>query len=143
MATPDKDGFTLVKGGRQSKKQRADLSPLLHSSPGASSAGPINTPARPKPFTYKNSVLIILNDVNPKFNSVIKLMSELRQFHLSLRVLKVQELKNNRPLVIGDTPRDVAILKSDNKMKACLGQNVSASLPKSYKLLKQHQTLSW
>ena len=53
-------------------------------------------------------------------------MSELRQFHLSLRVSKVQELKNNRLLVIGDTPLDVAILQSDNKMKSCLGQNVSS-----------------
>ena len=63
-------------------------------------------------------------------------MSELRQFHPSLRVSKVQELKNNRFLVIGDTPRDVAILQSDNKMKACLGQNVSASLPKAYQTAK-------
>ena len=63
-------------------------------------------------------------------------MSELRQFHPSLRVSKVQELKNNRFLVIGDTPRDVAILQSDNKIKACLGQNVSASLPKAYQTAK-------
>ena len=125
MANPDKDGFTLVKGGRQSKKRKADRSPLLHSPPGASSsASPINNPARPRPSTYKNSFPINLNDVDPKFNSVVKLMSELRQFHPSLRVSKVQELKNNRFLVIGDTPRDVAILQSDNKMKACLYQNV-------------------
>ena len=134
MANPDKDGFTLVKGGRQSKKRKADGSPLLHSPTGASSA--INTPACPRPSTYKNSVPIILSDVDPKFNSVVKLMSELRQFHPSLRVSKVQELKNNRFLVIGDTPRDVAILQSDNKMKACLGQNVSASLPKAYQTAK-------
>ena len=121
MATPDKDGFTLVKGGRHSKKQKADGSP---SPPGASSASPINTPASPKPSTYENSVPIVLNDVDPKFNSVIRLMSDMRQFHLSLRVSKVRELKSNRFLVIGDTPRDNAILQSDNKMKVCLGQNV-------------------
>ena len=86
MTNPDKDGFTLVKGGRQSKKQKADGSPLLHSPPGASSASPINTPAHPRPSTYKNSIPIILSDVDPKFNSVVKLMSELRQFHPSLRV---------------------------------------------------------
>ena len=138
MAKPDKDGFTLVKGGRQSKKRKADGSPLLHSPPGASSASPItiNTPARPRPSTHKNSIPIILSDVDPKFNSVVKLMSELRQFHPSLRVSKVQELKNNRFLVIGDTPRDFAILQSDNKMKVCLGQNVSASLPKAYQTAK-------
>ena len=136
MANPDKDGFTLVKGGRQSKKRKADGSPLLHSPPGTSSASPINTPARPRPSTHKNSVPIIRSDVDPKFNSAVKLMSELRQFHPSLRVSKVQELKNNRFLVIGDTPRDVAILQSDNKMKACLGQNVLASLPKAYQTAK-------
>ena len=96
MATPDKDGFTLVKGGRKSKKRKADGFPLPHSPPGASSASPINTPALSKPSTYKNSVPIILKDVDPKFNSVIKLMSELRHFHPSRRVSKVQELKNNR-----------------------------------------------
>ena len=131
MATQDKDGFTLVKGGRQSKKQKADRPLLLHFPPGASSASPINTPSHPKPSTYKNSIPNILNDVNPKFNSVIKLMSELRQFHPSLRVSKVQELKNNGFLVIGDTRRDVAIFQSDHKLKACLGQNVLASLPKA------------
>ena len=129
----DGDAFiTLVKGGRQSKKRKADGSLLPHSPTGASSASRISTPARPRPSTYKNSVPIILSDVDPKFNSVVKLMSELRQFHPSLRVSKVQELKNNRLPVIGDTPRDVAILQSDNKMKACLGQNVSASLHKAY-----------
>ena len=97
MANPDKDGFTLVKKGRQSKKRKADGSPLLHSPPGASSASPINTPARPRPSTHKNSVPIILSDVDPKFNSVVKLMSELRQFHPSLRISKVQELKNKTP----------------------------------------------
>ena len=137
MANPDKDGCTFVKGGRQNKKRKADGSPLLHSPPGAGSACPINTPARPRPSAYKNSVPIILSDVDSKFNSVVKLMSELRQFHPSLRVSKVQELKNNRFLVIGDTPRDVAILQSDNKMKACLGQNVSASLPKAYQTTKR------
>ena len=63
-------------------------------------------------------------------------MSELRQFHPNLRVSKVQELKNNRFLVIGDTPRDVAILQNDNKIKTCLSQNVSVSLPKAYQIAK-------
>ena len=130
MATPDKDGFN--KGGRQSKKRKADGSPLPHSPPGAIPASPFNTPAHPKPPTHKNSAPITLNDVDHKFNSVIKLMSQLRQLHPSLRVSKVQELKNNRPLVIGDTPRDAAILQSYNKMKACLGQNVSTSSLKAY-----------
>ena len=63
-------------------------------------------------------------------------MSELRQFHQSLRASKVQELKNNRFLVIGEIPRDVAILQSGNKMKTCLGQNVSVSLPNASENVK-------
>ena len=63
-------------------------------------------------------------------------MRELRQFHPSLRVLKVQKPKNNRFLVTGDTPQDVAILQSDRKMKTSLGQNVLASLPKAYQTAK-------
>ena len=79
-------------------------------------------PVQDPPSTHKNSVPIILSDVDPKFNSVVKLMSELRQFHPSLRVSKFQELKNNRFLVTGDTPRDVAILQSE--------QNEGLSRPK-------------
>ena len=93
MANPDKDGFTLVKGGRQSKKRKTDGSPLLHSPLGASSASPSNTPAHPRPSTYRNSAPIILSDVDPKCSSVVQLMSELRQFHPGLRVSKVQERK--------------------------------------------------
>ena len=93
MATEDKGGFTLVKGGRQSKKRKADRALLLHSPSGASSASPINTPACTKSSTYKNIIPNILSDVDPKFNSVVKLMSELRQFHRSFRVSKVQNSK--------------------------------------------------
>ena len=139
MANPDKDGFTFVKGGRESKKRKADGSLLLHSPPRASSASPINTPACLRPSTYKNSVPIILSDVDPKFNSVVKLMSELRQFHPSLRVSKVQELKNNRFLVIGDTPRDVAIIcgKSHHQKDALTERKSSQNAPtvKGYMLL--------
>ena len=48
------------------------------------------------------------------------------------KVAKVLEKKNNSFLIIGDTPRDVAILQSETKMKAGLGQNVKISLPKGY-----------
>ena len=40
------------------------------------------------------------------------------------------------PPRVGDTPRDVAIRQSDNEMKACLGQNVSASLLEAYQTAK-------
>ena len=123
----DEDGFTLVKGGRQAKKQKAEGSPQLNSPPGASTASPTSTPARPQPSSIKNVIPVILSDVDPKFSTKVKLMSELKQFHI--KVSKVLEKKNNSFLIIGDTPRDVAILQSENKMKACLGQNVKISLP--------------
>ena len=40
------------------------------------------------------------------------------------------------------TPQDVSILQSDNNMKACLGQNVSASLPKAYQFYQTAKTVS-
>ena len=49
--------------------------------------------------------------------------------------------KNNSFLIIGDTPRDVAILQSETKMKACLGQNVKISLPKAYQSSQPKKSL--
>ena len=68
-------------------------------------------------------------------------MSKLKQFHPDLKVSKVLEKKNNSFLIIGDTPRDVAILQRENKMKACLGQNVKISLPKAYQTSKPKKSL--
>ena len=70
----DEDGFTLVKGGRQNKKQKAEGSPLLYLPPGSSSAGPSDTPARPNPFSVKNTIPVILRDVDSKFNNKVKLI---------------------------------------------------------------------
>ena len=128
----DEDGFTLVKGGRQAKKRKAEWPPQLNSPPGASTASPTSTPARPQPSPIKNVIPVILSDVDPKFSTKVKLMRELKQFHPHIKVSKVLEKKNNSFLIIGDTPRDVAIPQSENKMKACLGQNVKISLPKAY-----------
>ena len=89
----DEDGFTQVKGGRQAKKQKAEGSPQLSSPPGASTASPSSTPARPKPSSIKNVIPVILSDVDPKFSSKVKLMSELKQFHPNIKVSKVLERK--------------------------------------------------
>ena len=106
----DEDGFTLVKGGRQNKKRKAEGSPLLHSPPRASSANPSDTPARPNPSSFKNTIPVILSDVDPKFNNKVKLLSELKQFHPTVKVTKVLERKNDSFLLIRDTPRNVRIL---------------------------------
>ena len=89
----DDDGFTLVKGGRQAKKRKAEGSPQLNSPPGASKASPFSTPARPKPSAFRNVIQVILSDGDPKFRSNVKLMNELRQFHCNLKVSEVLEKK--------------------------------------------------
>ena len=136
----DEDGFTLVKEGRQAKKRKAEGSPKLNSPPGASTASPSNTPARPKPSSFKNIIPVIFSDVGPKFNSKVKLMSELKQFNPNIKVSKVLE-KNNGFLIIGDTPRDVGILQSESKMKTCQGQNVKISFPKAYQTAEPKKSL--
>ena len=137
----DEDGFTLAKGGRQAKKRKAEGSPQPNSPPGASTASPTSTPARPKPLSPKNVIPVILSDVDPKLCTKVKLTSELKQFHPHIKVSKVLEKKNNSFLIIGDTPRDVAILQSETKMKACLGQNVKISLPKAFQSSQPKKSL--
>ena len=98
----DEDGFTLVKGGRQAKKRKAEGSPQHNSPPGNSTASPTSTPARPKPSSFKNVIPVTLSDVDPKLCTKVKLMSELKQFHSHIKVSKVLEKKNNSFLIIGD-----------------------------------------
>ena len=137
----NEDGFTLIKGDRQVRKRKAERSSQLNLSPGASSASPSNTPARPKPFNFKNTIPAILSDIEPKFNSKVKLMSKLKQFHPNIKVPKVLERKNNSFLIIGGTPRVIGILQSESKMKACLGKKVKISLPKAYQTAKPKRSL--
>ena len=47
-------------------------------------------------------------------------MSGLRQYHPSLRVLQIKQVKNGW-IFIGDTPKDFAILQSETKMKQVFG----------------------
>ena len=68
----DEDGFTLVKGGRQAKKRKAERSPQPYSPPGVSIASPSNKQARPKFSSKKNTIPVILSKVDPKFNTKVK-----------------------------------------------------------------------
>ena len=144
MATPerDKEGFILVDRKKQ-KKRKAEHSPLLHTPPGSSSASSSRSPTRPKPssFDFPNQVPIIFRDADEKFKSVKQVMSELSQYHPELRVSRVKDLPNRGFLVVGNTPRDVVILQSESKMKACLGQNLTISLPKAYQNPTKSKTL--
>ena len=58
-------------------------------------------------------------------------MSELRQYHPSLRVFQIKQSQKGW-IFIGDTPKDFAILHSETKMKQVFGPKVKVSLPKSY-----------
>ena len=144
MATPerDKEGFTLVDRNRQ-KKRKAEHSPLLHTPPGSCSASSSGSPTRSKPsnFNYRNTVPVIFRDADPKFTSVKHVMSELSQFHPELRVSRVKNLPKQGFLIVGNTPRDVVILQSETKMKACSGKNLKISLPRAYQNKDKSKTL--
>ena len=80
---------------------------------------------------YKNKTPLIATGIDPKFNTPIKIMSELRQYHSNLRVFQIKQTKNGW-IFIGDTPKDFAILQSETKMQQVFGPKVKMSLPKSY-----------
>ena len=103
------------------KKRKASGSPSL------SLASQPTTP----PTNYKNKTPLIATGIDPKFNTPIKIMSELRQYHPNLRVLQIKQTKNGW-IFIGDTPKDFAILQSEPKMQQVFGKKVKMSLPKSY-----------
>ena len=68
-------------------------------------------------------------------------MSELKQFHPNIKVFKVFERRNNSFLIIRDTPREVGILQSESKMKACPGQKIRISLLIAFKTAKPKKSL--
>ena len=119
MATMD-----ITESGFQtpaSKKRKASGSPSLL---------PACQPATP-PTSYKNRTPLIATGIDPKFKTTIQIMSELRQYHPSLRVFQIRQSSNGW-IFIGDTPKDFAILQSETKMKQVFGPKVKVSLQKSY-----------
>ena len=68
-------------------------------------------------------------------------MSELSQYHPEFRVSRVKDLPNKGFFIIGNTPRNVLTLQSENKMKAYLGQNLKISLPEAYQIKEKRKTL--
>ena len=68
-------------------------------------------------------------------------MSELSQYHPELRVSRVKALPNQSFLIVGNTPQDIVILQSENKMKDCLGKNLKVTLPRAYQNQTKSKTL--
>ena len=64
-----------------SKKRKTSGSPSLP---------PASQPTRP-PSTYKNMTLLIATGIDPTFNTSIRIMSELRQYHPSLRIFQIKQ----------------------------------------------------
>ena len=104
-----------------SKKRKASEPPSL----------PPASQSTMTPTSYKNRTPLKVKGIDPKYNTQLRIMSELRQYHPSLRVLQLKQSKNGW-IFIGDTPRDFAILQSEPKMQQVFGKNVRVSLPKSY-----------
>ena len=69
--------------------------------------------------------------IDPKFDTPVRIMGELRQYHPILRVFQIKQSQKGW-IFIGDTPKNFAILQSETKMKQVLGSKVKVSLPKSY-----------
>ena len=74
-----------------------------------------------------NLVHIIISGVDPKFKTTLLVTSELKQHHPSFNCTKVKLFKNGNFLIVGDTPKDCAILQDESKMKAALGPNAKVS----------------
>ena len=119
MATMD-----ITESGFQtpaSKKRKASGSPSL----------PFASQPTTPPSNYKNRTPLIATGIDPKYNTAIRIMSELRQHHPSLRVYQIKQSPKGL-IFIGDTPKDFAILQSETTMQQVFGTNVKVSLPKSY-----------
>ena len=90
---------------RASKKTKASKS--LSLPPASQSTMP--------PTSYKNKTPLIVKGIDPKYNTQLRIMSKQRQNHPSLRVFQLKQSQNGW-IFIGDTPKDFAILQSEQKM---------------------------
>ena len=117
MATMDttESGFQTPA----SKKRKASGSPSL----------PPDSQPTMTLSSYKNRTPLIATGIDPRFKTPIQIISELRQYHPSLRVFQIRQSSKGW-IFIGD--KDFAILQSETKMKQVPGPKVKMSLPKSY-----------
>ena len=64
-------------------------------------------------------------------------MGVLKQYHPSLKILRIKELPKGNFVAISDSMQDIIILQNENKMKAVPGKNVKISLPKAFQTSKE------
>ena len=94
-----------------SKKRKASESPSL----------PPASQSNVTPASYKNRTPLIVKGIDSKYNTQLRIMSELRQYHTRLRVFQLKQSKNGW-IFIGDTHKDLAILQSKPKMQQVFGK---------------------
>ena len=80
-----------------------------------------------------NLVPIIISGVDPKFKTTLLVTSDQKLNHPSFNCTRVKLFKNDNFLIVGDTPKDCAILQYESKMKAAVGPNVKVSLPRAFR----------
>ena len=130
MATMD-----ITESGFQtpaSKKRKASESPSLP---------PASQPTTP-PSNYKNKTPLIATGIEPKFNTSIKIMSELKQYHPNLRVSQIKQTKNGW-IFIGDTPKDFTFLQSEPKMQQVFGKKLKCHSQSHTTLQTQKRKRFW
>ena len=123
-------GFSYSPSLRDSTQQKEKGKKRKRKASGSPSLPPASQPTT-QPTSYKNRTPLIATGIDPKFKTQIQIMSELRQYHPSLRVFQIRQSSKGW-IFIGDTPKDFAILQSETKMKQVFGPKVKVSLPKSY-----------
>ena len=104
-----------------SKKRKASGSPSLP---------PASQPTTP-PSNYKNKTPLIATGIDPKFNTPIKIMSELRQYHPNLKSFTNQADKKWLDFHRRYSQR-FRHPAEEPKMQQVFGKTVKMSLPKSY-----------
>ena len=99
------DEFTEVT--RKRKKRKATSSPTLPTLQRTrSSEQPPETPVRPKPSSFRNTIPVILSGIDEKFKTWRSVMGDSRQHHPSLKISQVKELAKGDLLVVGDSVQD-------------------------------------
>ena len=118
----DEDGVTLVKGNRQNKKRKAEGSPLFYWPLGVNTASPSKTPARPKPSFFKNTIPVILSDVDP--NSLRKTVGKASPILVALTSRSDSDvessnvsLKENKPDGVNPNSNDIDYYVRKNEGK--------------------------
>ena len=116
-----------------SKKRKASDSPSLP---------PASQPTLPLP-SYKNRTPLIATGINPKFNTQIRTMSELRQYNQNLKVFQIKQTKQTKNgwIFIGD-PKILPSCSANPKCNKLSGKLLRCHF-QSHTLWRRHKEKSF